>query len=170
MQHEEHTMNAIRTAEQQIKDLFPLRKSYRAMGDSLKGHPTQDADAAIQLVHNRRTREPYGVVQAMMWDLGLERVDACNTSERWNSVAWSGGETSLLAARTSWRSCRWNSVAWSGCDGYRHPTKQQAVFLVYTPYGGLEQLDIVAGSKNELEELRQMSIAYGLRPQDKKAA
>lgn len=139
-------MNAIRTAEQQIKSLFPLRKSYRAMGNSLKGQPTQDADAAIQLVHNRRTREPYGVVQAMMWDLGMERVDACNTSERWNSVAW------------------------SGCDGYRHPTKQQAVFLVYTPYGGLEQLDIVAGSKNELEELRQMSIAYGLRPQDRKAA
>ena len=44
------------------------------------------------------------------------------------------------------------------------------MFLVYTPYGGLEQMDIVAGSKGELEELRQMAIAYGLRPQDKRAA
>jgi hypothetical protein len=139
-------MNAISIAEQQIKDLFPLRKSYRAMGNRLKGCPTQDAEAAIQLVTNRRTHEPYSVAQAMMWDMGLKRVKDCN----------------------SWK--RWNSAAWSGCDGYRHPTKKQAVFLVYTPHGGLEQMDIVAGSKGELEELRQMAIAYGLRPQDKRAA
>lgn len=61
---------------------------------------------------------------------------------------------------------RWSTAndAWQGFYAYTHPSRNIGMFFIYTPYGVIRKLDILGGSKTEVEELRQHLVQWGLRP------